>query len=86
VLEKIEECVGSFLLLYLLEMLTINILGLLLVSMVLTLIVIEGFYGMNWLVCSIGEICCGALRELQHHSFPSERSREAPFCPAMVEL
>jgi membrane-bound ClpP family serine protease len=63
VLEKIEECVGEFLLLYLLEMLTINILGLLLVSMVLTLIVIEGFYGMDWLVCSIGEICCGALRE-----------------------
>jgi hypothetical protein len=39
----------------------INFLRLLQVFMALMPIVIEGFYGMNWLVCLVGGTCLGAL-------------------------
>jgi hypothetical protein len=51
-------------LLVLIELSKINLIGLLLVSIVPTLIVIEGFYGMNWLVFLVGGTCCGT-----RHSF-----------------
>jgi hypothetical protein len=75
---KKKKCVWrSFLLLVIFKMSKINLLGLLLVSMVLTLIVLEDFYGKNWLVCSIGGTCHGAL---------GERLGEAHFCSIMVEF
>jgi hypothetical protein len=64
VVEKIEEFVGSLLFLVLSKMPKINLLGLLRVFMFLILIVIEGFYRLNWLICLACGTCHGASGEI----------------------
>lgn len=59
--KKSKSLWGSLLLHVLFKMSNINLLGLLRVFMVLTSIVIEIFYEMNWLVCLVGRSCHGAL-------------------------
>jgi hypothetical protein len=60
VVEKIEECVGEFLIADSFKNVKENFLRLLQVLMALMPIVI-GFYGMNWLVCLVGGTCLGAF-------------------------
>jgi len=61
VVEKIEECVGEFLIADSFKNVKENFLRLLQVFMALMPIVIEGFYGINWLVCLVGGTCLGAF-------------------------
>jgi hypothetical protein len=58
VVEKIDECGGAPCLL-LLETFIISP-GFLRVSMAIILIGDKGFFGMSWLVCSVGGTCLGA--------------------------
>lgn len=69
-----------------LEMLKINFIGLLQVSIALIPIVIEGIYGMNCLVCFVGETCRGALEEISMSLVFPMRPGDACFCPAIAEF
>jgi len=60
-------------------MLNIISLGLLRVFMALILTGIEGFFGMNWLVCLVSRTCLSALGVIFRHPFPY-------FYQAMVEF
>lgn len=63
VVEKFEVCAGSLVFLVLSKMPKINLLGRPRVFMFLIQIVIDGFYGMNWLNYLAGGTCRGALGE-----------------------
>jgi hypothetical protein len=64
VVEKIEECVEVFIELVRLEISMIILNRHLRVFMVQILIWIEGFYGINWLVCLVSGTCHGALGKI----------------------
>jgi hypothetical protein len=68
--EKINECVGVGSWRSLLELSKIISLGLLRVFMALILTGIEGFFGMNWLVCLVSRTCLSALGVIFRHPFP----------------
>jgi hypothetical protein len=60
--------VGEFLLAISFKNVENHFLGLLHMFMDQILIVIEGFYGMNWLVCVVGGTYHGASGRLQCHA------------------
>jgi hypothetical protein len=51
------------------------------VYMAITLMGIEGFFGMNWLVCLIGATCLGVLGEILTSYAYLVRDREKPILP-----
>jgi membrane-associated phospholipid phosphatase len=87
VVEKLMSVWGSLLLHVHSKMLKIISPGLLRVFMALILMGIEGFFGMNWLVCLVGGTCLGALGVILTSLVSLVRDREKPvFSPTMVEF
>lgn len=68
VLEKVEECAGGSRLSVFSETSKINFLGLLWMFIAPILMLIEGSYGTNWLVCLAGGTCLGAMGGFQRFS------------------